>query len=109
MTLTTGPDQLDFIGSEIDRKLELRRRIERLPAGRYDFSILVTNLTRDRRDSKEMQKILAAGDTHYLGKTIMGSKSDPYVQRFSRAEVKAQLTCDLDRVIGAKPEPEKSK
>ena len=104
--LTGWASRLRRMINEIDRKIELQERIFDLPAGRYDFSALVRRLTRDRTNSKAMKQALVMGHTHFKRKMIMGSENEPYIQRWSRKEVKAELTFDKDRQLGGKPEKE---
>lgn len=86
-------DQLDSLAKEIDKKVALTERIDiAFVNGKTRDSRVIGSLTRDRRNSNEMRAALARGDKTYDGKLIKGTADEPYVERFSRAEVMAEIT-----------------
>jgi hypothetical protein len=95
-------DRVTALMEDIDRLVELRRRVNGRDWAEGQDSMVIKDLTRDRRNQKEMKRILNEGGTHYLGRKIMGSKSDPYIQRWTRAEVSAELgIASPENLIGA--------
>src|SRR5207249_3556452 len=86
-------DRLVSIADDIDRIVLLDNRISNADPQRYDrdISTLIKGLVRDRRNEQEMKDALGRGETHYDGKKIMGSRSAPYIQRWTRAECKNRL------------------
>ncbi len=73
-----------------ERMLKLEEYTARHPkhavSGRYLFKAL----RRDRRFQEDMRLIVKAGGTTYRGQKILGG-DDPYIWRFSRDEIKAEM------------------
>jgi hypothetical protein len=99
-------EQIDALAEEVERRQELDERMEKVrkrmaksPAGISERWFL-RNTRRDRRFQEDMRNILKAGGTTYRGKKIIGSEIDPFIERFTRRELLAEITNDLSNQLG---------
>lgn len=99
-------DQIDVIAERVEDREELDRRMEKLaeraaksPNGISGRS-LFKQIRRDRRFVEDMKNILRAGGTTYRGQKILGTKDEPYIWRYTRAEIKAEIKNDLEHQLG---------
>jgi len=92
---------------ELDRRMQtLSKRVAKRPeAARksgLNWDSCSKELRRDRRNQDEMRILLAAGCKTYMGKPIKGSEKDPWVERFTRQQVEAEMSFDIKNMLGVK-------
>jgi hypothetical protein len=87
------------------RMVTVDKLFDKMPNHAVSSRYLFKALRRDRRFQEDMRLIIKAGGDTYRGKKILGG-DDPYIWRFTRAEIKAELKGELGGQLGVCHKPE---
>ena len=90
---------------ELDRRMRMlgdrvAKRSEAAQKSGLNLDMTSKELRRDRRNQNEMRILFQAGCKTYMGRPIKGNENDPWVERFTREQVKAEMTLDLKHQLG---------
>ena len=90
---------------ELDRRMRMlgdrvAKRPEAAQKSGLNWDATSKELRRDRRNQNEMRILLQAGCKTYMSKPIKGNENDPWVERFTREQVKAEMTLDFKHQLG---------